>query len=251
MMTSDDVDGLIAFYRSLPSEDLRTRFFSASLPSRKIVERWVAAATTTGFAMIAAVPRPGECDAIVAEAGYSRMSDNATELAIVILPEWRGWLGSVLVAGVLDQAWREGIESVGADILATNRSMIRLALQFGATVTDEGDFQTLHLHIPTHYDIHPSMSVGPPDPTASLRSRTGRDVVDEVVRSVAPEIDLENRGADLALELGLDSIDVISILEGIAASSGISIPLRELPELMSLRALSDYIDAHGMAQRAR
>jgi acyl carrier protein/RimJ/RimL family protein N-acetyltransferase len=257
---ADDVDLLIEFYRRLPGEDRYYRFFSGGFPSRALVERWVANVTTgEGWGELVLTRGDDGALVVVAEVGFAHLPDGAAELAITIEPRWRGWLGSLLLADVLRAAGEAGHRAVEAEILATNHSMIRLARAFGGTVVHHEDVHELRLSIP----VDGVRSTGAPgtaagDPEATERTAEGaahphpdgRTIAAEVVSRVAPGVDLSDPDADLALDLDLDSVDMIEIVEQLSRRLGVPVPARELGTLRSLDAITRYVD-HRLAVSER
>lgn len=66
-----------------------------------------------------------------------------------------------------------------------------------------------------------------------------------VIVSVAPEVEGElgalDRNADVFESLGLDSMDHLDVMTGIAERTGIEIPEREYGQLRSVSALAERI----------
>jgi RimJ/RimL family protein N-acetyltransferase len=136
MMTLADADLLDQLYGTLSAADLRRRFFTAGRPSRRVVEYWAAIGEHGGFGVIAIAHQ--ERVRPVAEAGYALLDDGFGELAITVVPDWRGWLGPFLVEVVAEHAAACGIPGLKAEILTDNTIMRRVLGHRGAVVAECG-----------------------------------------------------------------------------------------------------------------
>ncbi len=71
------------------------------------------------------------------------------------------------------------------------------------------------------------------------------DVVIAAISDVAPELEQElselDRDTDLWQELQLDSMDHLSVMTRLAAATGLEIPERDYPTLLTLNAISHYV----------
>jgi acyl carrier protein len=72
-----------------------------------------------------------------------------------------------------------------------------------------------------------------------------RAAVLAVLATVAPEIDLATVTGDteLRFELDLDSMDFLNLIEGIAQTTGVSIPEKDYPQVETLDDLGAYVSA--------
>jgi acyl carrier protein len=74
-----------------------------------------------------------------------------------------------------------------------------------------------------------------------------RHVVVAVIASVAPDVDdLVRRASDgvsLHADLGLDSMDVLEVVERVAARTGVRVPESAFCELETLGRFTDYLAA--------
>lgn len=77
---------------------------------------------------------------------------------------------------------------------------------------------------------------GPTDIDALVR-RT----IAEVAPDVAAEVEVLDRHVDLWRELGLDSMDHLSVMSKLSDATGRDIPERDYPSLVSLQSISDYL----------
>jgi hypothetical protein len=135
-MTLADADLLDDLYRSLSATDLRRRFFTATHPSRHVVEKWAATGEGAGFGVIAVEHQ--KVLRAVAEAGYAVLDDGFGELAVTVAPDWRGWLGPYLIEVLVEHAAACGIPGLKAEVLADNTIMRRVLSHRGAVVTERG-----------------------------------------------------------------------------------------------------------------
>lgn len=69
------------------------------------------------------------------------------------------------------------------------------------------------------------------------------DVVSEVLRDIAPEVELGeiDEGIDLRTAADLDSIDFLNLVTGIHVRTGIDIPERDYEAVSTLRGLLTYL----------
>ena len=132
---SADAPGLLALFESLSDHDRYYRFFSPIAPSLRLARRWATLAERGGCGLVATIPATGG-ERIVGEAGYAILPDGTGEFAITVAPDWRGWLGPVLLSALLSEADKRGIPILAADILAENRGMLGLVGWRGYAATE-------------------------------------------------------------------------------------------------------------------
>ncbi len=72
-------------------------------------------------------------------------------------------------------------------------------------------------------------------------------LVRERIAQVAPEINVSSLDADADLRrcADLDSLDFQTLVELIAAATGVEVPERDYPKVRSLRGMAEYVSAHG------
>ena len=72
-----------------------------------------------------------------------------------------------------------------------------------------------------------------------------RTVVLGLLRQIAPEADLDaiDPDRDLRREIDLDSLDFQTLIEQVAASTGVEVPETDYPQVRSLSGLADYVAA--------
>lgn len=73
-----------------------------------------------------------------------------------------------------------------------------------------------------------------------------RDTLCELILDVAPDLTREDFSSDVDLryDLGLDSIDLLNVANGIAERIGIEIPEVDRAGLTSIEAILDYLRKH-------
>jgi len=78
-------------------------------------------------------------------------------------------------------------------------------------------------------------------------SATPHAMVCAALMDVAPDLAPEDltREADLQLDLGLDSIDLVNVAGAIAERTGVDIPEVDYASLRRVGDLADYVESHG------
>ena len=78
-----------------------------------------------------------------------------------------------------------------------------------------------------------------------MTTEDSRSVVLGLLRQIAPEADLDamDPDRDLRREIDLDSLDFQSLIEMVAASTGVEVPETDYPQVRSLSGLADYVAA--------
>jgi acyl carrier protein len=64
----------------------------------------------------------------------------------------------------------------------------------------------------------------------------------EVLRRIAPEVDVDqlDPSVDLRDQIDLDSMDVLDFVEGLHDATGISVPERDYPRVITLVGWAEY-----------
>ncbi len=133
----DDVDLLVEMHDGLSLGDLRRRFFSTARPDRDSLERLATAGERGGFGVAAVVSESGrDRGQLVGVAGYEPLPNGDGELSVIVVPEWREWLGRLLLHVVLEAAASRGVPNLEADVLLTNQSLLALARARGCAFMD-------------------------------------------------------------------------------------------------------------------
>jgi acyl carrier protein len=71
-------------------------------------------------------------------------------------------------------------------------------------------------------------------------------LIAQVLHDVAPEVELDGVAghADLREELGLDSMDILNFAIGLSEQTGVDVPERDYPQIMTLDGCTGYLLAH-------
>jgi RimJ/RimL family protein N-acetyltransferase len=125
--TSDTSAMQELFYR-LREEDVQTRFFQKLTSLTDTAAQHLCSVDYEEEMAFAAVTGPSEHERIVgASTYYLSPASGLAEVAYMIDPEWQGLgLGTILHAGLVDYARRHGARGLRADVLPTNRNMLRI-----------------------------------------------------------------------------------------------------------------------------
>lgn len=79
--------------------------------------------------------------------------------------------------------------------------------------------------------------------TDTLTPETARRALIEVLCEIAPDIDVTtlNDDTDLYDDLGLDSMDVLNLADGLFRRTGIEVPEIDYPRLTTIGAATRYL----------
>ena len=82
-----------------------------------------------------------------------------------------------------------------------------------------------------------------------MTNQEALDIIGSVIAGIAPEIDLTaiDPSRSLSDQVEIDSMDQLNIMIGVHDKTGIDIPERDYPKLLSLGAFADYLVAHSGA----
>jgi hypothetical protein len=106
-------------------------------------------------------------------AGYRPLGDRNGELAIVTAPEWRGWLGRLLLHAILREAAARGVANLETDILLSDQPTLALVRSRGCAFMPSDDPWSMRAVIGTH-GTTPTWS-GPHDrPRVLVEAPSGR-----------------------------------------------------------------------------
>lgn len=80
-----------------------------------------------------------------------------------------------------------------------------------------------------------------------MNATTARDTVIDLIGEIAPEVDLTGvpDDEDLRDAVDLDSLDFLTLVERVAAATGIDVPEADYEQVRSLRGWVDYLTARG------
>ena len=73
-----------------------------------------------------------------------------------------------------------------------------------------------------------------------------RVAITRVLREVAPDVDVDHVAADADLreEVGLDSMDILNFAAGLHEQTGVDVPERDYPQIVTLAGCERYLLAH-------
>lgn len=73
-----------------------------------------------------------------------------------------------------------------------------------------------------------------------------RVLIEQVLHEIAPEVELDGvaLGADLREELGLDSMDILNFAIALQERTGVEVPERDYPQIVTLDGCARYLLAH-------
>jgi acyl-CoA hydrolase/RimJ/RimL family protein N-acetyltransferase len=125
--TSDTAAMQELFYR-LSEEDVHTRFFQKLTSLTDTAAQHLCSVDYEEEMAFAVVVGPPEHERIVAASTYYLSpATRLAEVAYMVDPEWQGaGLGATLHAGLVDYARRQGARGLRADVLPSNRRMMRI-----------------------------------------------------------------------------------------------------------------------------
>jgi GNAT superfamily N-acetyltransferase len=121
-----DLDAVIATYRGLSPQSMYRRFFTLAPDPAPLVERQFSMIDHRDHEALVVV----EGDEIVGIAHWDRAGccPDEAEIAITIADRWqRRGLGRVLIRALAGDAYRHGIGTLTATVLADNRAALGLA----------------------------------------------------------------------------------------------------------------------------
>ena len=80
-----------------------------------------------------------------------------------------------------------------------------------------------------------------------MNEKDARAAVQAAIVQVAPDVEPEDlvETARLRQDLELDSLDFLRVVEGIALSTGVDIPERDYPRVLTVGGLVAYLSAAG------
>lgn len=184
-----DEDDLRSVYEKLDHADLSRRFFTPGVPTETFIEGWVDIASKGGLCLLVDLTTVDGQREVIAEAGYSALSDGDVELGITVTPGHRGWTGAWLLDLLLSHAHAAGVENMQALVKTGNRPMLEIIRHRGCARFDDTDWTTTRVTMSTsgHTPSWPPESPRPriliesqrsrPDTARRVRDRSGTILV--------------------------------------------------------------------------
>jgi acyl-CoA hydrolase/RimJ/RimL family protein N-acetyltransferase len=125
---TSDVEAMQALFHRLSEEDVQTRFFQKLTSLTDTAAQHLCSVDYEQEMAFAAVIGRAEHESIVAASTYYLSpATGLAEVAYMVDPDWQGaGLGAILHAGLVDYARRHGARGLRADVLSSNRRMMRV-----------------------------------------------------------------------------------------------------------------------------
>lgn len=150
--TSEDTAAVTEFYRRLPAEDRVSHLGVFDAYDRGFAQRATTAHERGGRALLAQMDAPerDQARAVVGEAHFELLADGDGELALVVAPEWRAWLGPRLLDAILDEAAASGVANLEVDVMRSDGWVRELVESHRHAVRPPQDWLTTRLVVGTH-----------------------------------------------------------------------------------------------------
>jgi hypothetical protein len=161
---STDSAALADLYRHLPAAEWVSHLGVCEANDRGFAVRAASVADRGGRGLVAEVRAPSPDDqvdrapgevsraavgGVVGEAHYELLPDGDGELALVVAPEWRDWLGPRLFDAVLDEAASSGVANLVVDVMRTDEWMRELIGARGHAVLPTDDWLSTRMVVGT------------------------------------------------------------------------------------------------------
>ena len=176
-----DEQHLAEYFDDLGPDDRNLRFASRRPPPRDLIRSLVN--PRPDDVRLVADLRDESSSSLVAEAGYSLLSNGNGELAMSVARRWRNWLGPYLLDLTVDLAFIERVPNVEAQVLETNAFLLALLRARGCVLVRDDGWRGRRLMIGTA-DVGPTWSLDDSRPRVLVESPTGRwQLADDVRRA--------------------------------------------------------------------
>lgn len=132
-LTADDCALVTPFIRHMTLQDLRFRFGGAVKMDQELACARLLTIQPDRDTVVAVLDPTG---AMIAEARLVQLDYASADLAVMVRSDLKGQgIGAKLMAWLIDEAGRQGLTRLQADILDENRPMRHLARRFGFRAT--------------------------------------------------------------------------------------------------------------------
>ena len=149
-LVSADARALSALCRTLPDAEWARRFGVVDAPDHRYEAHAVTVAARGGWGLVALVDSGGRAGRrLVGEAHYEMLPRGSGELALVVAPEWRDWLGARLFDAILDVAAARGITGIEMDVMRSDEWLLALLVARTHVVMPSDDWLTTRLVVAT------------------------------------------------------------------------------------------------------
>jgi acetyltransferase len=146
MVPGDEAEFLQAFGR-LGQEARYMRFMRfVSEPNVARLRQVLASFPEHGIGIVATVPADDGIDIVGSAVAVFARGQPVCEFAITVASAFGGTgLATVLMRTLIDEATRRGMREMEGFVLATNRSMLRLATRLGFSIARDRDDASIHV----------------------------------------------------------------------------------------------------------
>jgi len=129
---ADDIDGLVGLHHGLTLDEMYHRSFSTRRPDRAFLEKVATAGERGGHGLVATVAESRwDPQRPIGVAAYELLGNGDGELAMVVAPEWRSWLGRLLLHAIVESAAERGVPNLQSDVPSRNQPMVALMRSLG------------------------------------------------------------------------------------------------------------------------
>jgi acetyl coenzyme A synthetase (ADP forming)-like protein len=143
----DDAERLLTFFRELPEDDRRLRFFSLGNDLKRTVRDETNIDYVSSLGLIAT---SGPEQRVVAHVLYAPYGEDRAEVAFTIARDFQGrGLGTLLLGQLAQAAAENGIDTFQALVMPENQRMLQLLRQSGFPIKTRYDWDTIEVTFPT------------------------------------------------------------------------------------------------------
>jgi acetyl coenzyme A synthetase (ADP forming)-like protein len=143
----DDTERLLTFFRELPDDDRRLRFFSLGNDLKRTARDETNIDYVSSLGLIATA---GPDQRVVGHVLYAPYGDDRAEVAFTIARDYQSrGLGTLLLGQLAQAAAANGIETFQALVMPENQRMLQLLRQSGFPIKTRYDWDTIEVTFPT------------------------------------------------------------------------------------------------------
>jgi acetyl coenzyme A synthetase (ADP forming)-like protein len=143
----DDAERLLTFFRELPEDDRRLRFFSLGNDLKRTVRDETNIDYVSSLGLIATA---GPEQRVVGHVLYAPYGEDRAEVAFTIARDYQGrGLGTLLLGQLAQAAAENGIDTFQALVMPENQRMLQLLRQSGFPIKTRYDWDTIEVTFPT------------------------------------------------------------------------------------------------------
>jgi acetyl coenzyme A synthetase (ADP forming)-like protein len=143
----EDAERLLTFFRELPDDDRRLRFFSLGNDLKRTVRDETNIDYVSSLGLIATA---GPEQRVVGHVLYAPYAEDRAEVAFTIARDYQGrGLGTLLLGQLAQAAAENGIDTFQALVMPENQRMLQLLRQSGFPIKTRYDWDTIEVTFPT------------------------------------------------------------------------------------------------------